>query len=229
VQQGKEGVGFDLDPRRRAVVIDTNALYAMPLADTLLRAADRDLYDFLWTADITRELRETMLRQGFPRDAVDRRVTAMQRAFRNTEVTGYEEQIPQLQLPDPDDRHVLAAAIHAEAEVVVTANVKDFPSDILAGFALSALTPDDFLTDLTRAFPQQLLEIVQEQAAAMRQPPMTFETLTKKLAEYAPAFGAMLRELHARTRRGADQSAAPDVTAGEQPTGQRIVRDHHDE
>jgi len=177
------------------VVIDTNALYSMPLADTLLRAADRNLFDFAWTMGIMRELRETMLRQGFHPDAVDRRLTAMQRAFRDTEVTGYEERIPQLRLPDLDDQHVLAAAIHADARVVVTANVKDFPSDILAGYAISALTAAEFLTDLIQEFPQPLLEIVHEQAAAMRQPAMTFDVLVAKLAEYAPSLGAILREL----------------------------------
>lgn len=74
-------MNFEPDSQQRRVVIDTNALYSMPLADTLLRAADRALFDFLWTADIMREMRGAMLRQGFLADAVDRRITAMQRAF----------------------------------------------------------------------------------------------------------------------------------------------------
>jgi hypothetical protein len=133
----------------------------------------------------------------------------MRRAFRNTEVTGYEEQIPQLELPDPDDRHVLAAAILAEAHIIVTANVKDFPSAILARHAISALTPADFLTSLTREFPQQLLEIVHEQAAAMRRPPVTFNDVVDKLAQHAPVFSAILRELDAAAQLTFDRTEVP--------------------
>jgi predicted nucleic acid-binding protein len=213
-------VAVEPGPLHRSVVIDTNALYAMPLADTLLRAAARGVFDFVWIAELMRELRETMLRQGFPAEAIDRRITAMQQAFRDTEVTGHEGLIPQLQLPDPDDRHVLAAAIQAEAREIVTANVKDFPGDILVAHAIRASTPADFLTGLIREFPQLLVEIVQEQAAAMRQPPMSFEALVAKLTEYAPAFGAILRELETEERRVSDHTAMPDVPSGDPPTGE---------
>lgn len=185
----------------------------MPLADTLLRAADRALFDFLWTADIMREMRETMLRQGFLPDAVDRRIAAMQRAFRDTEVTGYEAQMSQIRLPDADDRHVLAA-------VIVTANLKDFPSDILAEHTMGALTPADFLVDLIGESPRVLLAIVREQAAAMRRPPMTFEALIDKLSAYAPAFAALLRYLDARERPAPDQAAVSDS-----PDDEITVRD----
>ena len=212
-------MAFESEPLHRSVVIDTNALYSMPLADTLLRAADHELFEFAWTTEIMRELRETMLRQGFPANAIDRRIRAMQQAFRDSEVTGYEERIPQLLLPDPDDRHVLAAAIHAEARVIVTANVRDFPSDILAEHAIRALTPADFLTGLIREFPRLLLEIVHEQAAAMRQPPLSFDALVAKLTEYAPAFGAILRELETGERQASNQTAVPDVPSGDPLAG----------
>jgi hypothetical protein len=167
-----------------------------------------------------RELRDTMLRQGFSAAAIDRRITAMQQAFRDTEVTGYEEQLPQLQLPDPGDQHVLAEAIHAAARVIVTANVKDFPNDILAAHAIRASTPGDYLTDLIQEFPHLLLEIVHEQAAAMRQPPMTFAALAAKLAEYAPTFGALLREMESGERLASDHSAVLDANSGHPPAGE---------
>lgn len=214
-------MSFEPDSPRHRVVIDTNALYSMPLADTLLRAADRGLFDFVWTADIMRELQETMLRQGFPANAAARRVTAMQRAFRDTQVRGYEDLIPRLRLPDADDRHVLAAAIHAEAWAVVTANVKDFPRAILAEHAIRAITPADLLAGIIQEFPQHLLEIVREQAAALRQPPMTFELLVDKVAEYAPEFGAILRSLDARDRQASVRPAAPDAQSSDPLAGDR--------
>ena len=60
----------------------------------------------------------------------------------------YENFIEKLELPDPDDRHVLAAAIKTNADVIVTNNIKDFPDEYLAGFGLKAINADDFLTDI---------------------------------------------------------------------------------
>jgi hypothetical protein len=62
-------------------------------------------------------------------------------------VTGYEDLIPGLQLPDPDDRHVLAAAIRGHADVIVTKNLRDFPSDTIGSFdnIFASLTPESFV------------------------------------------------------------------------------------
>src|SRR3954453_1695815 len=63
-------------------------------------------------------------------------------------VTGYEDLIPGLQLPDPDDRHVLAAAIRGRADVIVTANLRDFPAEHIASFGIEAQHPDEFIRTL---------------------------------------------------------------------------------
>lgn len=60
-------------------------------------------------------------------------------------VEGYEGLIPALTLPDPDDRHVLAAAIHCGADGIVTANLRDFPPEVARQYALDIIHPDDFL------------------------------------------------------------------------------------
>jgi hypothetical protein len=77
------------DPRRQRVVLDANVLYAMPLADTLLTAAAQRLFQLRWSAELLQEVRETMLKHQLPAAAVDRRLHAMQQAFRIAEVTGY--------------------------------------------------------------------------------------------------------------------------------------------
>jgi len=65
-------------------------------------------------------------------------------------VTGYEELIDGLHLPDPDDRHVLAAAIRGRADVIVTCNLKDFPAGALKSYGIEAQHPDEFLLNLLR-------------------------------------------------------------------------------
>jgi predicted nucleic acid-binding protein len=201
-------------PRDRRVVLDANVLYAMPLADTLLIAATARyrLFQLRWSADLLQELRETMERQGFSAPAVERRISAMARAFRDEEVRGYQELIPRLQLPDPDDRHVLAAAIQAQAAVIVTENLKDFPPALLAPYGVSAQSPSEFLTGLARQFPEQTLAIVQEQADRLQHPAITFDQLIRVLEQYAPDFSRLLSALEledrARKRDAAERASA---------------------
>src|SRR5712692_2845699 len=79
--------------------------------------------------------------------------TLMNEAVRDCLVTGYEDLIASLSLPDPDDRHVLAAAIRANADVIITYNLTDFPAETLARFDIEALHPDDFLVCLLDLAP----------------------------------------------------------------------------
>ena len=83
-------------------------------------------------------------------------------------VSGYEDLIAGLALPDPDDRHVLAAAIRAGAQTIVTANTKDFPSSVLDTYEIDARHPDSFVVDQIDINPGAIFNILQEQAAALR-------------------------------------------------------------
>ena len=69
-------------------------------------------------------------------------------------VTGYEKRIEKLELPDNDDRHVLAAAIEAGAEIIVTANLKDFPANVLTKFGINAVTCDEFFLDFLSTYQE---------------------------------------------------------------------------
>ncbi len=88
-------------------------------------------------------------------------------------VTGYEDLIASLSLPDPDDRHVLAAAIRAGATVIVTYNLKDFPAETLARFDIEAQHPDDFLVSLLDQSPGMVCAAVKRQRESLRNPPKT--------------------------------------------------------
>src|ERR1700685_3451310 len=95
------------------VLLDANVLYPAPMRDILLQLAVTDLFRAKWTAEIHREWMDGLLRKGAHRDraALERTRALMDEKIRDCLVTGYEVLIPQIELPDPDDRHVLAAAI----------------------------------------------------------------------------------------------------------------------
>lgn len=110
-------------------------LYPAPLRDLLLRLALTNLFRARWTDHIHEEWVRALLtqRSDLSRKRLQRTRELMDQAVPDCLVTGYEELIESLVLPDPDDRHVLAAAIRSQAGVIVTYNVKDFPEDLAAG------------------------------------------------------------------------------------------------
>lgn len=92
---------------------------------------------------------------------------------RDSLVTGFEYLIPALPLPDQDDRHVLAAAIHAGASLIVTFNLKDFPQKSLDQSNLTAQHPDDFIVDLLDLHTAKILEAVANHRRSLKTPPKT--------------------------------------------------------
>jgi predicted nucleic acid-binding protein len=109
-------------------VLDTCVLVPMYLCDTLLRLAEAETYRPLWSAEILEELRRTLVDAiGLDEAAVNRRLTQLRRSFPDAEVAGYEDLIPAMTTQEKD-RHVAAAAVRTNAEVIVTFNVRDFPA-----------------------------------------------------------------------------------------------------
>ena len=92
---------------------------------------------------------------------------------RDSLVTGFEHLIPAVELPDPDDRHVVAAAIHSGASLIVTFNLKDFPPDNLKRYNLLAQHPDDFIFDLLDLHPARVCEAVANHRRSLKNPPKT--------------------------------------------------------
>ncbi|MEM6406177.1 MAG: hypothetical protein AAF669_06265 [Pseudomonadota bacterium] len=97
----------------------------------------------------------------------------MIRAIPDSLLSGYDAIVPLLTLPDPDDRHVLAAAIYAKAERIITANLRDFPAEILIRYQCIAQHPDDFIVSLLDDDTDQVLEIFEQDRAHYRNPPYT--------------------------------------------------------
>ena len=96
-------------------------------------------------------------------------------------VTDYQWMIPNLNLPDPDDRHVLAAAIKAKAEVIVTSNLRDFPRAQLEKYDIEAQHQDTFITNLIALHPVQVIEAMHKCHRRGKKPPCSFEEYLVKL------------------------------------------------
>jgi len=160
---------------------DTNALYGSWLNDLLLRLADRGAFRPLWSADVLDELRRNLLKNGEQAELVDKRVGTMTSYFPDAMVSGYDELIAGMTC-DPKDRHVLAAAVRANAEVLVTFNTKDFPPDSITRFDVEVVHPDDFLLDQLDLFPGLVVAVLKELVAVYENPPVTMDQLLQSLA-----------------------------------------------
>jgi predicted nucleic acid-binding protein len=131
---------------RYTAVLDANVLYPALLRDLLLSLADADLYSAKWSAHIRDEWTRSRLRDGRGHTAqIAAAAQAMEEAIPDCLVSGYEHLIEGLSLPDPDDRHVLAAAIAGHADAIVTLNEKDFPKAILDPLGIEVQSPDEFV------------------------------------------------------------------------------------
>lgn len=167
-------------------LLDANVLYPAPIRDLLLQLAVADLFKARWSANIHREWIEALLRNEPHRDraALERTRDLMNLHTRDVLVTGYEALIPTLTLPDPDDRHVLAAAIAGRCDVIVTQNLKDFPETVLATFGIEAQHPDDFLCNQMSLAPGLFCSSVRKVRARLTSPPFSVEeyldTLTRQ-------------------------------------------------
>lgn len=161
-------------------VLDTNVIYPIEIRDLLFWFAHYDLYTPKWSEHIFEEWANVMRRKGVSEEEVSKRTKKANLAFPDAFVPNYSELIPGLKLPDKNDRHVLAAAIKTNANVIVTNNIKDFPKDYLLSFGLSAKTADDFLTDIIDLNPERATKAFKEMVLYRRKPDLDeFEVLDR--------------------------------------------------
>ncbi len=154
------------------VLYDASVLYGGLVRDLLIRAGIAGLVQAKWTSEILDEAFENLSRNRPDLDPANLRRTRdlMNNAVRDCLVQGYEPLIEGLRLPDPDDRHVLAAAIRAGAQVIVTDNLRHFPEVALEPFGIAAQRPDEFLAGLVELDSDQMWAIVDAIGTAFRQP-----------------------------------------------------------
>lgn len=115
------------------VLFDANVLYSKHIRSLLVELARSGLFRAKWSADIHREWIDALLkkRPDLERTRLERTRRLVDTSLPDALVVGYEDLISALSLPDPDDRHVLAAAIRCGASAIVTFNERHFPADQL--------------------------------------------------------------------------------------------------
>jgi predicted nucleic acid-binding protein len=164
----------DLPDRGRPVAVyDANVLYPAQLRDFLMRLALQEAVRAHWTDKIHEEWMRNV-EADYPDISWEdlRRIRElMDKALPGASIDEYEDLISELSLPDPSDRHVLAAAIRAEAGYIVTFNVADFPEEALAPRGIEATGPDAFTSELTNRFPWTVLQAARAHRASLNHPP----------------------------------------------------------
>lgn len=163
------------------VVYDTNVLYPNEMRDILVEIAAHPagVVRARWSTHILEELRRTLHeKRGIDLEKLDTMIALMGEAVRDALVEGYEELIVGLDgLPDPDDRHVLAAAIRCHAQVIVTQNLKDFPPDYLQNYGMEAQTADTYLRHLVELAPGVVYGALREISRRRTRAPRTVREL----------------------------------------------------
>jgi len=165
------------------VVYDANILYPAPLRDLLVRLGMTGVVRVKWTEQILDEVFRNILkdRPDLSEDRLARTRALMNAAIRDVLVYGYEPLVAALELPDPDDRHVLAAAIRCGAQSIITHNLKDFPAQKLEPLGIEAVSPDEFVLDLLDLAPGAVVGVLKEQQASLKTPPMSLDELLDTL------------------------------------------------
>lgn len=157
---------------RFTCVLDTNVIYPIVVRDLLFWFAYAGLYTVKWSQHIFVEWEDVMRRLGIPEHEIRNRTQRASLAFPEALVENYEMIIPNLTLPDEKDKHVLAAAIKSNAQIIVTNNLKDFPAEYLSNFGLSAKSADDFLADIVDLNQDKALAAFREMVVNRRNPNM---------------------------------------------------------
>jgi predicted nucleic acid-binding protein len=179
------------------VVLDACVLFPNFLRDTLLTLAERELFRPLWSDAILGEVRRNVIaKRNVDPAALDRTLALMNAAFDDALVEDWQPIVTGLDLPDPDDRHVLAAAITGGAQAIVTFNLTDFPPKQLEPHHIDAVHPDTFLLDQLDLAPARVLSALTKQAQRFRRPSMDLSGLLARLERCAvPEFTEEVRRI----------------------------------
>ena len=181
------------------VVYDANVLYPNTLRDLLIRIAQLPhLVQAKWTDDILDEALGAVSKNhpDIPSEKIGRLRHLMNEAVRDCLVEGYEPLIDSLDLPDPDDRHVLAAAIKAGAQAIVTRNLRHFPKGRLVPWNMRAKSPDDFVRDQIDIDRQAVYACVQQIVDSRTRRPVTIEDVLQELETDSLVTSAAALRMH---------------------------------
>ena len=164
--------------RQYTALLDANVLYSVAISDAMMEVSSTGIFAAKWSSRIDEEW-TTNLAANHRRPVSDfyTRRDMMHKVCPDWEVPDRAWRLiePSLELPDPKDRHVLAAAIAGHADSIITCNLKDFPADVLEPLAITALHPDDFLLQQLELNPLTVLPAFKRMRARLKNPTFTPE------------------------------------------------------
>ena len=164
---------------RYCAVLDACVLYPAPLRDLLLSLAAAGVYGARWTSRIQDEWIRNILinRPDLDPSRLARTATLMRDAIDDCLIDNFEHLIDSLTLPDPDDRHVLAAAIVGRTDAIITFNLKDFPDTSTSVHGIEIVHPDDFIVAQYLRDPAKILSIISGLRARLIKPSVPADRL----------------------------------------------------
>jgi predicted nucleic acid-binding protein len=173
------------------VLLDANVLYPPYLRDVLLHLAESGFFQVRWTDQILQEASRN-IKARLPEDVhdkVDRMVHRLNEAFEEARVTGYEDLIPTM-TNHPKDRHVLAAAVKDNVDMIITSNAKDFPREACEKYAIEVAGPDEFLLcQWPLCDPSAFCTLLEELVDSYSKPAYTLSSVaTERWSKTAPRF-----------------------------------------
>jgi predicted nucleic acid-binding protein len=160
---------------RFIALLDSSVLFSIRATNLTLHAASAGLYQPAWSAMIHDEWTRSVIAKDVTADPtkIANRRDQMDRAFPSALVTNFEALVAGIVLPDPNDRHVLAAAIRAHADVIVTFNLRHFPAAELVKYGIEAQHPDIFLHHQLTLDPDRFMALVEKARQQLKRPPYT--------------------------------------------------------
>ena len=178
---------------RRLVVLDSCVLFPMYLCDTLLRCAWGGLYIPCWSQEILDGATRNLVLTGKMQPEKAKNLETQIKVHFPEAMVEVPSALVEVITNHPGDRHVLATAVSAKADIIVTSNLKHFQDHDLAPWQIIAQSPDEFLTELYNLYPQQVIEVLQRQSQGLQKPPMSFENLLELLSREVPTFASNIK------------------------------------
>jgi len=179
-----------------SVVLDSCVIFPMPLCDTLLRAAEAELYSVYFSQEILDGATRNLVKTGRMTEIKAARFQAMIKNTFSEAMVEVPARLVEAMTNHPGDRHVVAAAIIANAQIIVTDNLKHFPKEALEPYGIEAQHPDVFLTELFDRDPESMVEIIRKQFEGLKPPPHTVNELLDNLENNnrVPEFANRVRQ-----------------------------------
>jgi predicted nucleic acid-binding protein len=182
------------------VLLDTCVLFKPLLCDTLLCIAEEGLYQPLWSEDILDELRRNLLRHGVAEIGVQHRIDQMLAHFPGSMVCDYRP-LTAAMTNHHKDRHVLAAAIRGDAELIVTENIRDFPLSATKSYDIEVVDQDVFLLDQLDLASGCVYRALDRQVSRYRRAPRTIDDLLIELGRDGNGCPRFAKQCHMQRAR----------------------------